>query len=647
MIVPRLRHGPGDGNGEVRPLGPLRKNWGDYGDCDEPTCWGQTGEQACGLNGRGVQSRTCPVDAEEWSDWGACDDPDQCVDGTPDSRSCGLNDRGTEARTCKQGTWTEWACDDPDECTDGEVDDERACGLNGRGDKTARCDEGSWVDIGSCEDRDVCTDGETGVSACGPGDRGTRAWECKRGRLSFTSSCDVPPGPCEGDVTISSSGVAELYKNCTEITGTLTIHWPAVFPLLRTVGVDLYADRSISAEVLERVGGDVDFMDLVDPDPLSFPALTVVAGDLSVGEFNWHNDNDLKDLTGLSALTTVGGSLLISGNNLLESLAGLEQLASVGGDLILRYNHNLADISALSKLTEIPGELMVGKKVGPTIYSFTVRGESDVISLDGLQGITSVGGDVTLADMELSDLAGLRNLEEIGGDLWMEGIGASMELAELPALKRVGAVYAQLWAERLEIGAQTIDGYFHVRSVGEVHCPDLTRIEGQLLVWWSELSFPKLQFVGSLEYHGDFIAGSFPELTDVHDGLKLVNLDWIYGFSKLQRVGGTLMIDAGKLEAFDAFNALTDVGSSLIFRGTGLLKGDPWQYNDELNELSAFSSLKKVQELEVGGFDNLPRCWRQDLALQVWPWPAWPDGDSNADLWGLADCWRTYPLDPP
>ncbi len=25
MIVPRLRHGPGDGNGEVRPLGPLRK----------------------------------------------------------------------------------------------------------------------------------------------------------------------------------------------------------------------------------------------------------------------------------------------------------------------------------------------------------------------------------------------------------------------------------------------------------------------------------------------------------------------------------------------------------------------------------------------------------------------------------------------
>ena len=126
------------GNNEVYNIVGTRIAWGTDGasgscnstyydycaDCIENT----TEDQTCGLNNRGVETRTCTDGG--WGPWGACNDPDVCVDDTTSSQACGLNNRGTQSRTCTTGQWSDWGtCNDPDECVDDAIENQN-CGLN-------------------------------------------------------------------------------------------------------------------------------------------------------------------------------------------------------------------------------------------------------------------------------------------------------------------------------------------------------------------------------------------------------------------------------------------------------------------------------------------------------------------------------------
>ncbi|MFA7244998.1 MAG: hypothetical protein WC070_02320, partial [Candidatus Magasanikbacteria bacterium] len=49
-----------------------------------------------------------------------CSDPDECLDGSTNSRSCGLNGAGFETRICQNGHWGNYGvCSDPDVCVNG------------------------------------------------------------------------------------------------------------------------------------------------------------------------------------------------------------------------------------------------------------------------------------------------------------------------------------------------------------------------------------------------------------------------------------------------------------------------------------------------------------------------------------------------
>ena len=104
------------GNNEVYNIVGTRIAWGTDGasgscnstyydycaDCIENT----TEDQTCGLNNRGVETRTCTDGGR--GPWGACNDPDVCVDDTTSSQACGLNNRGAQSRTCTAGQWPAW-----------------------------------------------------------------------------------------------------------------------------------------------------------------------------------------------------------------------------------------------------------------------------------------------------------------------------------------------------------------------------------------------------------------------------------------------------------------------------------------------------------------------------------------------------------
>ncbi|RYZ47044.1 MAG: hypothetical protein EOO72_00490 [Myxococcaceae bacterium] len=148
---------------------------------------GASETSACGLNGRGVQQRTCATG--RWSEYTPCEDPDVCVDGALDSLSCGLNGRGVQQRTCEAGGWSAPGfCVDSDVCVDGS-EESMACGLNGRGTGSRTCASGAWGEP-RCEDLDVCIDGDVETSGCGI--LGSRSRECTSGQWGPQGDCDAP-----------------------------------------------------------------------------------------------------------------------------------------------------------------------------------------------------------------------------------------------------------------------------------------------------------------------------------------------------------------------------------------------------------------------------------------------------------------------
>jgi hypothetical protein len=67
----------------------------------------------------------------------------------------------------------------------------------------------------------------------------------------------------------------------------------------------------------------------------------------------------LTNLDGLSRLTSVGGDLALTSNDVLTDISGLSSLTSVGGYLNISNNDALTDISGLSNLTAVGGALSI------------------------------------------------------------------------------------------------------------------------------------------------------------------------------------------------------------------------------------------------------------------------------------------------
>ncbi len=140
-----------------------------------------------------------------------------------------------------------------------------------------------------------------------------------------------PCGPCIGSLTLTTQAEVDAFY-CTEITGNL--------------------------EINEGVSGNI-----TDLTPLS--TLTSVGGSLYIG-----SNSSLTNLAGLNALNSVGRFLYFSSNSSLTSLAGLDALNSVGANLYVRYNSALTEFCGLYALLNGGGLVgtynVIGNASNPT-----------------------------------------------------------------------------------------------------------------------------------------------------------------------------------------------------------------------------------------------------------------------------------------
>lgn len=209
----------------------------------------------------------------------------------------------------------------------------------------------------------------------------------------------------EGDAAFSMNGTLDISSLASvqgdALFNASTIQ---NVPALATVQGDLTIEgelEQVGLPMLASVTGSLHLQ--TNSTTLSFPRLTSVGGELSVrtaatslegfpvlisvGALDIDGAN-LQNLSALSAIVGNVESLSISGGQ-LESLTGLEGITSIATDLILNNNPSLLDVSALSEL----------QTVGGSIY---ILGNASLTSLAGLSSLTTASAAVVDGNPVLS-----------------------------------------------------------------------------------------------------------------------------------------------------------------------------------------------------------------------------------------------------
>jgi len=151
----------------------------------------------------------------------------------------------------------------------------------------------------------------------------------------------------------------------------------------------------------------------IDSFQIIYPGCMEIEGDVTI------YGDDISNLDGLNTVTSIGGTLQI-GNNInisgdnpvLISLEGLGNLSSVGGDLLLMGNDSIVDLSSLESLTSIGGSL----GIGDMYYQASAVPNLSLLSLDGLDNLAFIGDDIRIMGGILENISALSSLTLINGN---------------------------------------------------------------------------------------------------------------------------------------------------------------------------------------------------------------------------------------
>lgn len=202
---------------------------------------------------------------------------------------------------------------------------------------------------------------------------------------------------------------------------------PSVMKKIRPFLLFLLAAHSALAQCPT---GDIALVSQADVNAFvsAHPGCTTIEGNLNIGDPFTPALSNITSLSGLSAIAAVNGNLTITGNNQLLTLDGLQNLTSLGS-LEIGSNPLLTSVGALSAMT--PADTS----------TFDLKiGSNDVLSsLAGLQGIRSARYVSIDNCMSLTDLAALSNLTSLSQGLWLFSNGLT-SLHGLENLKYAGGL---------------------------------------------------------------------------------------------------------------------------------------------------------------------------------------------------------------
>ena len=190
----------------------------------------------------------------------------------------------------------------------------------------------------------------------------------------------------------------------------------------------------------------------VDDFVATYPMCQALPGGLHIGGSSVSSLSDITDLSGLQFIS-IGGDLKIQHNPLLTSLGGMDMLTSVSGGVTIFNNDGLSSLSGLDALGSIGKNLSILNNDALTTLmglnaltsiatSLNISFNPMLTSMTGLEGITAISSFVNIESNGITSMAGLDNLESIGGDF---DIRNNLSLLNLSGLENLMYVQGSLY----------------------------------------------------------------------------------------------------------------------------------------------------------------------------------------------------------
>ena len=241
--------------------------------------------------------------------------------------------------------------------------------------------------------------------------------------LGFAPALSVQAQTCaQVDYTLTSQNSVDLLAgtSCSAVSGNLTIqNGTDIIDLselsnIRSVGGSLKIDNVDNLTMLDglqnitSIGGSLSILNNARlRDASSLLGMTSISADLVI------TNNASMTSPGLLNLSSVAGNVTVSNNPSLYATSSLFRLASIGGSLTISENDGTGfGIDELSALETLGGDLVI-------------TGNNYLYNVDGLSGITAIGGALTIqSNLRLGNVDGLSNLDAISGNLLVESNGS-------------------------------------------------------------------------------------------------------------------------------------------------------------------------------------------------------------------------------
>ncbi len=419
----------------------------------------------------------------------------------------------------------------------------------------------------------------------------------------------------------------------TEVTGSIIIN-----------DTELNLTDLTVLKLLKSVHGDLDIGNDFIQSFKGLENLVRVDGTLFI-----RKNKKLKGIQSLKSLTRVG-RLNISGNPLLKNLKGIHNLTFVtDGEVLIIKNVALKDISALSKITSLNGTLQIVYNPSLTslfgldrikeVQSLYIKNNSGLSNLKGLENLSVIKDELVIShNSNLKKIIGLGQLKDAEW-LIIENNSALIDLEGLNSLTTVERIavssnYAMTGINGLE-GIKNIP--LDVKITNNENLTQinglnaLKEIKGKLLIDGNpklqslKEAFSALATIGYLNITNNASLDRLDGLnnvtnikvwTKINENQKLTG---IYGLNNLKTIGGVLeMEDNSSLTTILGFESLENVESILRiannqnlihldgFGNLGTLEKLIILNNSSLQNIRALKTLKSVKrDITISKNENL------------------------------------------
>jgi hypothetical protein len=353
-----------------------------------------------------------------------------------------------------------------------------------------------------------------------------------------------------------------------------------------------------------------------------YPNCQVINGNMRVTRTGFDGYSDINNLSPLSNITTVNGSLTLEFLGNITSLVALSNLQTINGNLNLYRNanyfvnyNNSNYVQGLTSLTTITGKLTVADVLTnfSGLSNLTQLGGIDVIysnidSFQGLENITSMNSFWVGANAILS-FNGLQNLTNITGDFELSissltgEIPPAVLLNNLSNITTVGGNFTAFGSYEQtanNIPQTKLDFLSNLTTVGQNFTLWVFNAED-----FNDLS--NLQSVGgdtTLSVYATSLEGLSNQAISNKLFLSASNITDLSGLDDFTNLKGLSISGCANLTSLNGLQALTMVDGPIIITDNAVLNNITALSNVNPNFVLGSNNL----DLEISNNPNLALC---------------------------------------